>query len=166
MKRNSPIDVWKNIDVRGDDECWPWRGVLNTGGGYGYIGIAGGKYMAHRVVYALTNPGSIEWKAPENKQSKEFVLHSCDNRKCCNPRHMSLGNYRDNNQDASRKGRKSRNHGVKGVKNYAHKLTDQQVNEIRWIASKGISNGEIESLYPVCNEAVRRVVNRVSYKEI
>lgn len=167
MKRKEPKDVWALIDIRGVNECWPWMGVFNTGGGYGYIGIARRKYMAHRVVYALSFPGSIEMSAPKDKKwSKQFVLHRCDNRACCNPNHMFLGSYSDNNLDKVMKGRHSTAHGVKGTANYAAKLTTDQVKEIRWIASKGISNGEIQSLYPICNEAVRRIVNRVSYREV
>ena len=63
MKRNHPQDVWKYIDVRGLDECWPWNGRITTvknGQGYGYIGIGRKCYMAHRVVFWLLNQNSIE----------------------------------------------------------------------------------------------------------
>lgn len=32
-------------------------------------------------------------------------MHSCDNRNCVNPKHLSLGEYSDNSKDAFNKGR-------------------------------------------------------------
>lgn len=166
MKRNSPQDVWRFIEIRGEDDCWNWTGRTTLPiNGYGYIGIGGFTYVAHRVVYWLMFPCEITMNAPIDKTKKEFVLHRCDNRLCCNPRHLFLGNYQDNNSDRVAKGRSSHFHGVKGIKNYAAKLTMEQAREIRWLASKGLSNGEIQSLYSISNEATRRVVKHISYKE-
>ncbi len=41
------------------------------------------------------------------------VLHTCDNRPCCNPSHLFLGTIIDNNADKQKKGRqcRGRNHG-------------------------------------------------------
>lgn len=166
MKRKSPQDVWKLIDVKGEDDCWPWTGYTTTtkdGNGYGLIGIAGGDYVAHRVVFWITNPHSIELKAPKDKTLRQFVLHRCDNRLCCNPKHLFLGNYDDNNKDAAAKGRTSKNHGVKGIKNYGSKLTEKDVSEIRWIVSKGISDSSINKKYGVCAETIRKIRLSKSY---
>jgi hypothetical protein len=50
---------------------------------------------AHRVAYALAN--GIE--PPAGARNGLWVLHSCNTRKCCNPRHLYLGTHRDNMDD-------------------------------------------------------------------
>jgi hypothetical protein len=71
---------WAQVDVRGPDECWPWRGGLMASGyGSAYCPLASflGAHAAHRVAYFLTfgDPG------------KRRVRHACDARSCCNPDH-------------------------------------------------------------------------------
>jgi hypothetical protein len=83
------------IQQRGKDDCWEWRGAVNTKG-YGVFGHCRGERMAHRFAWIAEN-GVI----PEG----QFVLHRCDNRLCCNPQHLFLGSKADNNADMYRKGR-------------------------------------------------------------
>lgn len=81
--------------------CWVWTGALAKNG-YGQIG-AGGKrgrvLYAHRVAYEL-----YIGKVPDDS----LVCHTCDNRQCVNPDHLFLGSYKDNMQDAVKKGRTAR----------------------------------------------------------
>lgn len=82
-----------------DGECWEWLGNRNNQG-YGVITrlINGKKKVmsAHRVSYEL-----VHGEIPANM----CVMHSCDNRCCVNPSHLSVGSWGDNNSDRSRKGR-------------------------------------------------------------
>lgn len=91
---------WAKVDVRGPDECWPWRGAYGgKSGRYGLLrlpGREGGTTTAHRVGWTLLN-GPI----PEGLH----VLHRCDNPPCCNPRHWFLGTNQDNVDDKVAKGR-------------------------------------------------------------
>ena len=102
------------------DECWEWQGLIKSGTlGYGRMRLGGVDTYAHRVAYQAhygEDPGP--WQ----------VLHSCDNPRCCNPAHLSLGDHEENNRQRAERGR---NADVRGEKNPAHKLTDQQVAEIR-----------------------------------
>ena len=145
MKRKSLIDVWKQIDIKDVDDCWNWVGrVTSSRLAYGVIGVAGKEYVVHRVVYAFANPGSIELRAPKDLSLKKFVLHKCDNRLCCNPKHLFLGNYDDNNKDAMRKGRKG-------------SLTEDSVSTIRYLGSLNLSSQEIAVAFGINKETVRRV---------
>ena len=86
-----------HIETKGANECWP-----ATGGGYNKKGwhvsfkASGTRHMAHRAAWIAEN-GPIPGKL--------FVLHRCDNPKCCNPRHLFLGTQADNARDMWAKGR-------------------------------------------------------------
>jgi len=81
-------------------ECDEWEGAL-TKGGYGvvYVGRVDGKSYqpyVHRLVW-MNEHGHID---PD-----QVVLHACDNRKCINLSHLSVGTQADNLRDMVSKGR-------------------------------------------------------------
>lgn len=164
MKRNSLSDVWKKIAIKGEDDCWEWQGYRTTtkyGKGYGAFGIDGATYLVHRISYLIAHPDAISLAAPKDKSIKEFVLHSCDNMICCNPKHLFLGNYDDNNKDRAKKGRPG-GHGAKGHAHKLAKLTHEQVKEIR--ATLNVPASKIAEAYGISNEVARRVIIGQSYR--
>lgn len=102
---NTPEVLWNKVDKREANECWPWKGTI-TKSGYGRTWINDIGYYAHRVIFNLANPGQIELKAPTNKKAHGFLMHTCDNRLCCNPGHLRVATLKENNHDCDNKGRR------------------------------------------------------------
>ncbi len=92
-----PIEKRLRAHVKIDKEtdCHIWtRGHLPTG--YGSLSVNGLARATHRLAWEVAN-GPI----PEGM----MVLHTCDNRRCCNPAHLKLGTHADNMRDMKLKGR-------------------------------------------------------------
>jgi hypothetical protein len=96
-------NFWAKVARAGDNECWVWqasrKGTRKGPGGYGQFKIAGRPLMAHRVSFMIAtgrDPGDC------------FVLHSCDNQACVNPRHLIEGTHQDNMDDMKKKGRQGK----------------------------------------------------------
>lgn len=83
------------VSVGAPNDCWEWKAVLIPGG-YGQFWLDGKMRNAHRA--ALTLSGV---EIPHG----HVVMHSCDNRKCCNPNHLSVAMQRENMKDMARKQR-------------------------------------------------------------
>lgn len=84
------------VDRGAANECWNWTGTLFADG-YGALHYEGRPVRAHRLMLFF------EKGYPLN--DKRFVLHSCDNPRCVNPSHLSLGLAADNIADMVAKGR-------------------------------------------------------------
>src|SRR5688572_10792126 len=84
---------WAKVVVAGPDECWNWQAA--TRDGYGAIGHHRKTLGAH-VVSFLIHHGDI----PKGRK----ILHSCDNRLCCNPAHLSAGTHQRNMDVRGEKG--------------------------------------------------------------
>lgn len=122
--KNTTSHVWAGVSVRGLDECWPWQRGRNKRG-YGRVSFDGVNCLAHRLIWILTF-GEIE--------DDLFVLHSCDNPPCCNPKHLFLGTHLDNARDKISKGRLR----VPLGEDHVHsKLTDDLVTEVRRLCDEG-----------------------------
>lgn len=91
---NRPEDVWKKVDQRSADECWPWTGTKKPQG-YGIFGFQGQTMYSHRLVYELVH-GEIP--------AGHHVMHACNNKLCCNPHHLRTGTPAQNTKDAYRDG--------------------------------------------------------------
>lgn len=123
----------KRYVVDEETGCWNWIGGINCNG-YGIIGglINGKSYakkgsniLAHRVSWIIHN-GEI----PDSKDAHGTVVrHSCDNRKCVNPKHLVLGTQGDNVRDMDLKGRR-KTVSKSGVDHWKSVFTQEQIDEI------------------------------------
>lgn len=118
---------WRFV-VKGqaDDECWSWTGGKSHGG-YGRIGIGAPTHKtdgAHRVSWRMHN-GNAEIPAGM------FVLHSCDNPQCTNPKHLRLGTRSENSLDMYSRNRQGVRKLPIAEDNHKTLLTRDQVRAIR-----------------------------------
>ncbi|NBS67959.1 hypothetical protein EBT31_03465 [bacterium] len=158
---NTPEVLWSKVDKRGEDECWPWIGV-KTKTGYGRVQINSLNYYAHRVIYNLVYPGAINLKAPRSSDESGFLLHSCDNPCCCNPKHLRVGTHSDNMADKVARGRSPDFSSGKGPR---CKLTMQQAREVRQLRSEGVGVRELAERYGLSLPSMKTLLRGKSYKE-
>lgn len=121
---NSPpiARLLANIEVRGPDECWPWRptGRANR---YALLNVRGRKFGAHRLMW--------QWFVGPIPDGL-CVCHKCDDGYCLNPAHHFLGTHTENMRDKSEKGRcPKRNPSAQGELSRFSKLRKGQVLRIR-----------------------------------
>lgn len=142
--------IVKNVD------CWEFTGCLHYKG-YGEIGHNGRSRRAHRVSYEI-----FKGQIPKGL----CVMHSCDNRKCVNPEHLSLGTIAQNQADMKRKGR-SRNSGGRGEESCHHKLTEEEVLEIRRRFSSGETDKTVLAKdFNITRTSVYYIVTRKQWSHI
>ncbi len=136
---------WSKVKRGGEDECWPWLG-LKSDRGYGKFASTSHSLRAHRIAFGIAHD-----------QNPPAVCHSCDNRACCNPKHLWAGTNGLNNTDRALKGRSAH---PTGEKHPMAKLTDEIVLEIRRIyAAGGVTQRALAVRFGLCGATVSQVVN-------
>lgn len=150
------VDKSPGIGPNGD--CWEWRGYVHPTG-YGQIGrgkASEGMVHTHRAVYELTN-GPI----PEGL----WVLHTCDNRLCCNPAHLWLGTPKQNTQDMIAKGRRRAASKVaRGEDVTLSKLTEEKVRAMR--AEPPMTFKKLGAKYGVTAGTANKVILRQTWAHV
>ena len=91
------------------------------------------------------------------------VLHSCDNPKCVNINHLSLGTHDENmRQMAERK----RTRQQQGILNFTAKLTEDDVIEIRTLRPFGFTFIELAKKFGVSPQLIHFVISRKIWTHI
>lgn len=156
---NTPEVLWSKVDKKGEDECWPWLGYKNAEG-YGRTWINDCGYYAHRVIFNLAYPNTITLNAPASTDDFGFLLHTCDNPSCCNPKHLFVGTHADNMADKAAKGRSPDYTGGKAPR---CKLSMSQATEIREKRKQGISAKELAKQYGISLPSIKTLLAGKSY---
>lgn len=136
------------VKSENEDDCWKWTAAKNPQG-YGKIGIGAPTHKvegAHRVSWMLHNNQEIPVGL--------FVLHSCDNPECTNPKHLRLGTKSDNLNDMYSRARQGRRNLPIGENNHKAVLNEEKV---RFIRSSDLSNSKIANLLNVSKACIRFV---------
>ena len=158
---NTPEVLWSKVDKRSENECWEWKGFKNHDG-YGRTWINDKGYYAHRVIYSLVYPNKINLNAPTSQNETGFLLHTCDNPSCCNPKHLWVGNHADNMADKAAKGRSPDFSSGKGPR---CKLTMEQAREARLLRKTGMTIPQLMEKFNLSRASMKTLLRGDSYKE-
>lgn len=144
---------WSIVSVGEENACWEWRGAVCSAG-YGKVGarVFGRRVTlgAHRVAWMLrcgSSPRGV------------FVLHRCDNRRCCNPGHLFLGTHQDNMNDMVAKGRQAR-----ALVNGRTKLSAEQVRSVRELRLAGLATSSIARVAGVSRAAIYYLLVGITHR--
>jgi hypothetical protein len=82
---------WDKVDIKGDDECWPWRGPTKKNGSESVAYFpspfhASNTQSAPRVAFWLSRGYTGKYRVFTKKTCKPF---------CCNPRHLTIKDLKD-----------------------------------------------------------------------
>jgi hypothetical protein len=136
------------FEKENENICWNWVGNIHSSG-YGQIRWDGVTYNAHRMAYLIFN-GLI----PQG----QVVRHTCNNRKCINPKHLITGTYADNTIDA-----------IKIGMHRSQKLTEANVKVIKRLLRGKYKRGlysKIARLFQVDHSSIRAIHKGYSYSWI
>jgi len=140
-------------------DCWEWTGARNNSG-YGTVRWEGRTVTAHRLSAYLF--GMVDSPAaPKNRKGSGFVLHNCDNPRCCNPSHFTIGTYSKNQSEAYERRRKEQ---PKGQLHANSKLTNEQANVIRERYKYGYTQTNLAKEYGVSQTAISLITRGVTYQ--
>lgn len=135
---------WSKVDYSDSEGCWNWKQSLDPSG-YGRIWIKdrNGKMKCQRssiVVWEMV------YGAIPKRKGKELVcvLHACDNPKCVNFTHLSLGTNQDNTDDMIKKKRDRKARGEDAGRAI---LNEMQVRVIRRAQPLGVSYAKLGKMF-------------------
>jgi len=138
--------------------CWIWNGS-KAKDGYG-IFYSKEYLRAHRASYLL-----FVAQIPKGL----WVLHKCDVPLCVNPKHLYLGDCKQNVKDAIERGRfpKGPNlkKSLKGEKNPKSKLTEENVKEIKKL-SHSFTKSQLAEKYGVLKGTIIHITKGRTWKHI
>jgi len=152
-KRNTVADFWSRVQILGPDECWPWISTSHING-YGQFSLDGKNRLASNWAFRLYYDIDVI-------EAGQVVMHTCDNPPCCNPAHLRLGTYGNNQQDSYDKGRRANR--AKGARHGRHTMPERTARGERngkHTKPERTPRGENQGLAKLTNEIVRSIRHR------
>ena len=115
--------IVENIEIN-ERGCWIWAQSLGTNG-YGQLSVLGRCRKAHRV---------SQWAFNGDLDPTLEVIHSCDDKRCVKPAHLSMGTRKENARQAADR---LLNSGWFISKNFCKRGHDQRVDTNRYSDNRG-----------------------------
>ncbi len=160
IKKGRPQkEFWSLVNRLGEDDCWEWKAGRNSSG-YGVYRFEGVSCVASRIAYLLSF-GGITALAPTDPESDQFVLHWCDNRVCCNPKHLHLGTQSINQLESYERRRRAQ---PKGQFHTNAKLTNEQAAEIRTLYAAGARQVDLAKQFNISQVNISKIIRNQTYK--
>ena len=148
---------WNKVKKGDPDECWEWI-AGKSGSGYGSFTVHGAKgrkiHNAHKLAWIVSNSRPV----PKGL----VVMHSCDNKACVNPGHLSIGTPFENIRDCRLRGRKN---PAVGERHSRAKMTADIVRAIRLeYETNAVSIRELQDKYGFTWSSTYAAATRRSWK--
>lgn len=137
---------WNSVEILSENECWIFSGKIYKNG-YGCFRINCHDFLAHKISWLLSYGKKIDGLV---------IMHSCNNRLCVNPNHLSMGTYSENLQYMVKCGR---NNPPRGERNHRYKITEKDVKDIRLYSMAGIAPYVIAKIFDISKPQTYRIIN-------
>lgn len=149
--RSSAENFWSRVSAPTATGCREWQGYTLKNG-YGRLMWNRELVSAHRLAWLLST-GSPAGDA--------YVCHRCDNRRCCEPTHLFLGDARENYADCRAKDRHMR-----GERQPLAKLTSADIPLLRRLWKDGATLEAIAKRFGICKQTVHRAATGRSWAHV
>uniref|UniRef100_A0A6H1ZWW3 Putative homing endonuclease n=4 Tax=viral metagenome TaxID=1070528 RepID=A0A6H1ZWW3_9ZZZZ len=134
---------WSKVKTGSENDCWEWQASLSSG--YGRFQYPSGEERAHRVAWKLSNNSDI----PDGK----IILHLCNNRRCCNPKHLKCSTRSENIRMAYRDGLKTH------VEGKPSRFYEGEIWLIRRLHNAGFHKETIGAMFKCSRQQVHYLIN-------
>ena len=138
-----------------ENGCWIWQASKDKNG-YGFIKEEKGRKQlkVHRASYEL-----FKGKIPNGL----FVLHICDEPRCCNPDHLWIGTAKENTEDCINKNRRKDD---KGSKNPMSKLNEDLVKELKKKFLNGERTIDLSKKYKIPYKTLEKIRQNLTWRHV
>lgn len=137
--------------------CWVCDNAYAMNTGYTEVKIRRGSNGIFRSTTHTLSFRHFKGPIPEGV----LVCHRCDNRKCCNPEHLFLGDYSVNQADMASKDRVAF-----GDRHYNARLTSEDVLAIYKMHRNGKSQVSIAKCFDVSHGTIYSVTNGKTWRRL